>query len=66
MQAEKMIPLRNRVLRVFLFSARLKGNFFSLHRVFSPFWEVIKSRAYAAMANFWIGVNPPNAMFGRS
>tara|TARA_R100001132_G_C3269853_1_gene92066 strand:- start:41 stop:280 length:240 start_codon:yes stop_codon:yes gene_type:complete len=34
--------------------------------VFPPFWEVVKSRVHAAMANFWMGVNPPNAMFGRS
>ncbi len=34
--------------------------------VFPPFRAVLKSRSYAAMANFWIGVIPPSAMLGRS
>lgn len=36
------------------------------HAVFPPFRAVLKSRSYAAMANFWIGVIPPSAMLGRS
>lgn len=36
------------------------------HMVFPPFRAVLKSRSYAAMANFWIGVIPPSAMLGRS
>ena len=62
----------HRVLRRKKQARHIRGKYYCTHLlafnalVFPPFRAVLKSRSYAAMANFWIGVIPPSAMLGRS